>query len=57
MDYLLIFIFCHALGFLITLSFLLKKAKVITMTDLLQGTFSYGFTFTLIVGVSYYLFN
>lgn len=57
MDYLLIFIFCYGLGFLISFSFLLKNAKVISMTALLKDTFAYGFTISLVVVITYYLYT
>jgi hypothetical protein len=57
MDYFLIFTLSNVVALFITYSYLIKKAKVITLPALIKGTWIYGTIISMLIVIPYYLYT
>ncbi|MEO0048095.1 MAG: hypothetical protein RLZZ410_1054 [Pseudomonadota bacterium] len=57
MDYFLIFTLSNVAALFITYSYLMKKAKVITLPALIKGTWIYGTVISMLIVIPYYLYT
>jgi hypothetical protein len=57
MDYFFIFLLSHIAALFITYAYLIRHAKVVTMTALLKGTWIYGTIISLVIVVPYHLYS
>jgi hypothetical protein len=57
MDYFLIFTLSNIVALFITYSYLIKKAKVITLPALIKGTWIYGTIISMLIVIPYYLYT
>jgi hypothetical protein len=57
MDYFFIFLISNIAALFITYSYLLRRAKVITLMALLKGTWIYGTIISLVIVIPYHLYS